>query len=507
LAGLDLPTSIYSLILSRVDQLNERQQITLKVASVIGRLFPAAMVWGVYPELGDMNGLLGDLQLLSEMELTALDAPEPELTYLFKHVLTQEVAYESLPFATRAVLHGQIGAYIEETYAGSLDRYVDLLAHHYDRSENDAKRREYLLKAGEAAQANYANATAVDYYRRLLPHLPRPEKAQVLLRLGQVLDWIGEYEEAETSYRKALSLARESGDGPSQAQCQIAIGELARKQSDYGQAMRWFVRAQDTARQNDDRAGVAKALICIGSLAFYQGNYDEATGTYQRSLTLRRQMQDRQNEANVLNNLGIVAASQGDFERAEDLFGESLTIRRALQQKWAIANSLGNLGQLAIDRQQTDKALAYLEEALRLHRETGDRWRIGNALHSLANIQRAKGNHAAAHAYYCESLQITSDLADRRQLAYLLEDLGGLSAQRGRAARALRLAGAGAALREAIGAPLSPTDQTKLDLALAPARQALDAEAQRAAWDAGRALPLEEAIEEATQEANAPTEL
>lgn len=504
LADLDLPSSIYSLILSRMDQLNERQQITLKVASVIGRLFPAAMVWGVYPGLGEMQAILRDLQLLCEMELTALDAPDPELTYLFKHVLTQEVAYESLPFATRAALHGQIGAHIEEMYAGSLERYVDLLAFHYDRSENEAKRRQYLLKAGQVAQANYANAAAVDYYHRVLPLLPQSEKAQVLLRLGQVQDWIGQYEEAETVYREALRLAQQSGDAHIQAQSEIAIGELARKQSDYAQAERWFQQAQDTAEQSDDPDGLAKALICIGSLAFFQGDYTEATRTYQRSLTLRRKMQDRQNEANVLNNLGIVAASQGDFERAEGLFNDSLAIRRELQQKAAIASSLGNLGQLATDRQQTEKAQDYLEEALRLHRETGDRWRIGNALHSLANIYRAQGDDDVAHAYYCESLQITRDLADRRQLAYLLEDIGGLSAQRGHGTKALRLVAAGAVLREAIGAPLSPTDQSKLDLALAPARQLLDAEAQRAAWEAGRALALEEAIEEATQETNAP---
>lgn len=507
LAAIELPSSIFSLILSRMDQLNDRQQITLKVASVIGRLFRAAMVWGVYPELGDMSAVLSDLRTLCEMELTALDAPEPELVYLFKHILTQEVAYESLPFATRAALHGQIGAYIEKTFAGDLGRYVDLLAHHYDHSENDEKRREYLWRAGEAAQANYAHEAAVDYYRRLLPHQPETEKGQTLLRLGQVLDWIGEYDEAGDAYKETLRLAQKVGDGALQAQCQIAIGELARKQSDYAQAESWFALAQATAEENDDVAGVAKALICVGSLAFYQGQYEEASRYYGRSLTLRRELGDRADEANVLNNMGIVAASQGDFERAEALFSESLEIRRALQQKWAIANSLGNLGQLATDLQQYEKAQTYLEEALTLHRETGDRWRIGNALHSLANIHRAQRRFATAHDYYCESLQITRDLVDRRQLAYLLEDVGGMSALRGRAWEALRLAGAGAALRETIGAPLSPTEQSKLDQVLAPARASLDAESQRAAWEAGRRLSLEEAVEEALQEANVPTGL
>ena len=99
-----------------------------------------------------------DLDALSALDVTPLDTPEPELAYLFKHILTQEVAYETLSFATRAMLHDQIGQYIEKTYADALDQYTDLLAYHFERSENQPKKREYLLKAAEAAQADYANA-------------------------------------------------------------------------------------------------------------------------------------------------------------------------------------------------------------------------------------------------------------------------------------------------------------------------------------------------------------
>ncbi|VAW31030.1 Adenylate cyclase / Guanylate cyclase, partial [hydrothermal vent metagenome] len=152
----DLPTSLHSLILSRIDQLTESQKNTIKVASVIGRLFQAAMLWGAYPPLGGPQQVKADLQTLEQLDLTPQDTPEPELAYLFKNVVTQEVAYESLPFATRAMLHDLIGQYIENDYARVLDQYLTLLAHHYGRSDNEFKKREYLLKAGEATQAEYA---------------------------------------------------------------------------------------------------------------------------------------------------------------------------------------------------------------------------------------------------------------------------------------------------------------------------------------------------------------
>ena len=228
LEQIDLPNSLYSLILSRIDQLTENQKTLLKVASVIGRLFRAAMLWGVYNPFGDEERVRRDLDILSALDLTPMDTPEPELTYLFKHVLTQEVAYETLPFATRAMLHDQIGQYIETSYREALDRYVDLLAYHFDHSENMAKKREYLLKAGDAAQAEFANAAAISYYRRVLPILPEEQQVSILLKLGQVLELMGEWQNAEEINRKAEELAGTQNDGHSRAQSQQALGWLLR---------------------------------------------------------------------------------------------------------------------------------------------------------------------------------------------------------------------------------------------------------------------------------------
>jgi predicted ATPase len=212
LEQIELPTSLHSLILSRIDQLSERQVITLKVASVIGRLFRAAMLWGAYPQLGDHGQILFDLENLSRIDLMAPEPAEPELTYLFKHIITQEVTYESLPYATRAALHEQIGGFIETSFPTAIDQYVDLLAFHFERGQNDEKKRKYLVQAGQAAQANYANIAAIDYYRRALPLLSAAERGAVLLKLGQVLELVGQWGEAGEIYRQALELAEQSGD-------------------------------------------------------------------------------------------------------------------------------------------------------------------------------------------------------------------------------------------------------------------------------------------------------
>jgi len=495
LERLDLPTSLHSLILSRIDQLTENQKTAAKVASVIGRRFEASTVWGVYPQLGDMDRIKTDLDALRRLDLTPPDTPEPELAYLFKHIITQEVAYESLPYATREVLHDRVGQFIERTHTDSLGPYIVLLAHHYDRSQNEAKKREYLLKAGEAAQASYANAAAIKYYGRLLPLLSPAEQVPVMRRLGEVLELTGEWGQAGSLYRQALERAEQLGDRHTQGGCQIAIGELLRKQGQFAEALTWLERAQASFEELKDEAGVGQTLHLAGTLAAVQGDYDTARTLYLKSLDIRQRLDDKPRIARLLSHMGIVARFQGNSILARHLEEGALLIRRALGDRRDIAVSLNNLGLIALDQGDYAEAGARIQEALALQREVGDRAYIANAQNSLGSVMRDRGDYESARTLYHESLTISRELGDRRAIAYLLEDIGSLAAAEGQPARALRLVGAASVLRQAISSLLSPAEQTPLEKLLEPARQKLSKEAQEAMYAEGRAMSSEQAVD------------
>jgi predicted ATPase len=497
---LDFPTSLQRLILSRIDQLSENQVAALKVASAIGRLFKAAMLWGVYPQLGEWDHLVANLEALSRLELTAREPEEPELTYLFKHVITQEVTYESLQYATRAVLHEQIARYIEKTYPGALDQYLDLLAFHYEQSKNDEKKREYLLKAGQLAQANYANDAAISYFQRLLPLLPSTEQVPVLLKLGQVLELVGRWAEADDIYAQVRQAAEQNGDHLGVARAQAAAGELHRKQGRYAEASSWFAKAQATFEKLGDEAGVASVLNRAGTVAAQQADFERARTLYEHSLAIHWKLYDKRSIGSLLSNLGIIARLQGDYELARKLHEQGLAIRRDLGDRWGISVSLNNLGNVALDQGDYAEARARLEEALALQREVGDKYMIANALNNLGNVARAQGDTPAARNYYSESMRINQGLGAGWQIAYLLEDIGGLAAQVGQATRAVRLVSAAAALRMKIGAPLSPAEQAKLDQLMEPAQKSLDEQIQARSWSEGQAMSLEQAMAEALGE-------
>jgi tetratricopeptide (TPR) repeat protein len=463
LQDLDLPTSLHSLILSRIDQLTETQRNTIKVASVIGRLFRAAMLWGAYPLLGRPQQVKSDLEVLEELDLTPQDTPEPELTYLFRNVVTQEVAYESLPFATRAMLHDLIGQYIESNYEHALSQYVGLLAYHYGRSDNETKKREYLLKAGEAAQAEYANEAAIEYFQRVLPLLPEPERAAVMRKLGSVLELVGQWDEASKLYIQGLQLAQKHNNQQEEAWCQAAQAELLRKRGRFEEAVKYLEAARFTFEQLEDESGVAQAYHSSGTLAAQQGQYEKARTLYEQSLALRRELEQPAYIAALLSNLAIIARFQGDLTEARRLNEDALAIRRQVGDRRTIANSLNNLGNAVRNLGDLAQARDHLEEALQLQREVGDRWAIANSLNNLGNVVRDQFDFDAARHFYIESLTINHEFGDGRAIAYVLEDMAALAAMQNEVDRALELVGAAQSLREEIGTPLSAVEKSQLD--------------------------------------------
>jgi adenylate cyclase len=490
---IELPTSLHSLILSRIDRLSESQKTTLKLASVIGRLFPATAVWGV-SNAADRTLVATDLEALAERDLIALDRPEPELVYLFKHVVTQEVTYESLPHATRSRLHTEIGLFLEELYSDSLQQNLDILAFHFDRSTNLGKKTHYLQKAGEAAQAHYANAVAISYYDRVLPLLGDPELLQVLLKLGKVHELIGDWKRAGACYQQAFEAAQRQGDQRGQASCQAATGDLLRKQGLFAEATDWLAIARTAFEDIGDQAGVGQTLHTAGTVAAMQGNYDEAQRCYHQSLAIRKKLSDQQQTASLLSNLGIIARFQGDYPTARLLMEQSLEIRRNLGDRWAIANSLNNLGVVLRDLGDYPLARSMLEESLGLNRQVGDRWAIANTLSSLGEVCIDQQDWAAVRGFLEESVRINSDLGDRTAVAFIIECFAVMAAAQGKADVALRLAAAAAAQRTTLGSPLSPAEQSRLDYSLASAKQALSEADQNRLAEEGAQRPWEQVV-------------
>jgi len=495
LRTLRLPESLHSLVLSRVDTLSEAPRRTLKVASVVGRAFRAPALPEIYPELGGLDDVREQLGALRSLDLVTLDQ-EADESYVFKHVVTQEVAYESTPYALRADLHERVGGYIESSEPDAVGRNLDLLAHHYWLSENLGKKREYLVQAGNAAQAKYANAAAIDYFERAAPLLEGPERWRVTRSLGEVREVAGDWSGAEETYREALALAEGAGDDSASGWTETSLADLFLKRGDYDQASRSLAAAQTKFDAVDDAVGVGRVLHLTGTMAAKQGELAEAREAMEASLAVRRELDDKPAMGALLSNLAIVAEYGGDLEQARALHEEGLAVRVEAGDLAGVAVSQMNLGVILFQLGRVEEGRAFQEQSLELRRQMGDPWMIALGEHNLGILTRSQGDYDTTKDLFAGALRVQRDQGDKWSLAFMLDDIAVLAALVGDAALALRLAGAGAALREETGTTRGAVDQEDLDRALAPARLALGTRAD-AAWDEGRALGLDEAIQQA----------
>ncbi len=339
-----------------------------------------------------------------------------------------------------------------------------------------------------------------DNFRASLEWLTETGDAEWGLRLGAALFRFWETREylAEGRVRlgKLLKLAGGAAPTKARARAVFAAGVLAGEQGDYVSADTLIRESLDIARQLRDKQGVAVSLNALAVHARDRGDVAVAYSLLEESLMLWRELGDQKAVARSLSNLANVAKLQGDYPHARSLYAECLSIFLGLGDRTGVAWSLNYQGDVARDQGDSAAARTLYEQGLTIFRELGDRWGIAGTLADLGSLAREQQNCPTAHSLYRESLKIFQELGHKRGIARLLECFACSAAAQLEAERSLRLAGAAAALRQSIGAPLTRAEQAKLESTLDPARQVLTNTAGTTAWLEGWAMPVEKAIEE-----------
>jgi predicted ATPase len=354
---------------------------------------------------------------------------------------------------------------------------------------------------GEGAEWLERLALEHDNFRAALEWLTETGDAEWGLRLGAALFRFWEMREylAEGRDRlgKLLKLAAAAAPTKARARALFAAGVLAGEQGNYESADALISENLDIARQLQDKQGVAVSLNALAVHARDRGDLAVACSLFEESLVLWRELDDAKAVARCLSNLANVVKLQGDYLRARSLYAECLSIFKELGDRTGVAWSMNYQGDVVRDQGDSAAAWALYQQGLEIFRELGDPWGTAGTLADLGTLAREEGNYLVASSLYRESIKIFQDLDHKRGIARLLECFACSAAKvQLEAERSLRLAGAAAALRQSIGAPLTLAEQAKLEAGLHPARQALTNTAGEAAWSEGWALPVEKAIEE-----------
>jgi predicted ATPase len=438
LRKLRLPDTLQGIITSRIDRLPAAQQLTVKVASVIGRVFELRVLRDIHPVETDKPHLDEQLRELgAQLDLAPMKTPDGESAYIFKHSITQETAYNLMLFAQRRQLHLAIAEWYERAYAEELSPHFALLAHHWNAAGVSEKAVKYLTKAAEAAKAAYANAAALDFYQRLLSLVPEREQSDVLLKIGNLLELMGQAEQAGEHYRHALSLAETHNDHMTAARVRSALGRFWLNQNRYTEAQTLLNHARVALDAMGEQTEANRLVVDLGYVAVRMGDYATAQKLFNENLAMSTEFNDRATQALALNGLGNVAQLQGDLATARKHYADSLTLRRELGDQARVASSLNNLGLIEYEQRDYTAARVSYAESRRLHQQVGNKKGLATVNNNLGLVLCQMGESSSARAYLEEALAIGQSLDDQRLVANVLNNLGLVSLREGRTTRAL----------------------------------------------------------------------
>jgi class 3 adenylate cyclase/tetratricopeptide (TPR) repeat protein len=382
-----IPATVQDVIMARVDSLPQEMKGLLQTVSVVGRESSYDLIKRV-TGLTEQE-LLSQLSVLKDSELLYERGIYPQSTYVFKHALTQDVAYDSLLLKRRKEIHEEIGEVIEAIYPDRLEEHHELLAYHYARSANADKALQYLdlanqkaakLNAMEEAKAYFDEAMELldtlpeidvnrqrrisllvnqgivflllfrspEYYDLLTRYEPMASSlgnAELLgafyARLGHCEYSFGNIDQAIQTLTKAAELAEASGNVEDAGYAYV-FWEFSH--FDRGDFDRALAIREDVLRTMEQRFNLRwhTYALSVASRAYAcLGRWDEAVEEAQKALSVAEEFSDNSLISFVAWNLSIAYSWKGDLARAVE-YGE-LAVQKAptpADKAWA-QRSLG----------------------------------------------------------------------------------------------------------------------------------------------------------------------
>ena len=300
LAAVAIPTTLHDSLMARLDRMGDVKEVA-QFASAIGREFSYDLLAAVSPlrddELQDALGLLVDAELVFRR------GRSPQTTYIFKHALVQDAAYESLLRSRRQQLQAGIAHVLEERFPERVETEPEVLAHHFTEAGFTEQAIYYWQKAGQRAVERSASLEATSHFRdglELLKTLPdTPARASKELPL-----------------QVSLGSALTSTDGYT-AKDTVAA----------------YTRAYELCQKVEQTPQVFYALYGVWNYLYVDCQLDKARELAEEGLRLAKGQKDSMPYVVANNWVGVTSSSLGDLETARSHMEEALALYDSEQHR------------------------------------------------------------------------------------------------------------------------------------------------------------------------------
>jgi predicted ATPase/class 3 adenylate cyclase len=424
----DVPDTIQGVLMARIDRLPEAQKRLVQTASVLGREFAPRLVQALWDEPTPLESLLIDLKRL---EFLYERARGEEPVYVFKHALTQDVAYDSLLTTRRQILHAAAGHAIERLYPDWLAERSEELARHYTEAGLTEQAVHYWHQAGQNAIQRSAHVEAISHLRTglaLLQMLPETsERTQrevdLLIALGASLrstQGTGALEVGET-YSRARHLCQHL-DNPHQLFPVLrGLHGYYHNHVEYQTAHALGEQLLTLAQQAQDPAMLVQAHAALGVTLYHLGAVASAYTHSAQGIALYDSQQYRTNTFLYGMDAGVTCHSRaawalwylGYSDQGRRQINDALTLARQIAHPFSLSYALGHAAMFHQFRREGRAAQECAEAAITLATEQGFQYwstlssilrgwalaqQVGQAQEGIEQIQQGMMDYRATGA-------------------------------------------------------------------------------------------------------------
>ncbi|HEX6554556.1 MAG TPA: AAA family ATPase [Ktedonobacteraceae bacterium] len=332
-----IPLSLHNAVELRLTRLSANARRVLQLAAVAGRRFDFALLQQITHD--DEASLV---ELMKEAIAAQLVVEETAEQLSFRHALTRQAIAAGLLARERRTLHGVIAQTLEQLHTTALDTHFADLAYHFAEAELWSKAIEYAKLAAEQAQALSAPRAAVEQWTRVMHAAGQLGQAVPPLcyrARGQAAEILGDFEQAQADYERALLAARQMDDGRLEWQSLLDLGNLWLGR-DYKRTGAYFQQAVDFAKELGDAVLHARSLNQQATWLLNTGQITEALSTNREALALFEAGPDQPGMIETLERLGTVSIHGGDTVTALHIYSRAIDFLRAQGNRSVLCSCL-----------------------------------------------------------------------------------------------------------------------------------------------------------------------
>jgi len=410
-----LPDTVQAVIRARLDRLDDGAKEVVGPASVIGRVFNQRILARIYrgrPLLEESVEVLQAQEIIQQTKIL----PEPE--YSFRHVLTREVAYDTLLHQQRKQLHEAVGLAIEELYPERLGENAPILAYHYARSPRADKAVQYALLAGESAARLFANAEAATYFEDALtiaksvPTSPEARRWQIDAILGQVAVGTAtrDIERDRKNLKQACTLAEELNDRRRLAQVLYWLGRTDYVLAELEHAIEHARRSLEIADELGDAALAAPPVNLMGRAYWQLSDFVKSAQMMERSVEQMRLLGNKSEESTAAGFVSALFGYMGDSEKGLSYSDRSIRLAQELKNPYAEAAAFHYRGIIRDQQGQWDSAITDYTTAQKIAAKAGDMFRVYIVKFMEGRAYHMAGDYARGRKLIEESISLATQI-------------------------------------------------------------------------------------------------